>query len=470
MPHSSLPRYFVSHADADVGATADGGSLPLHVIDSFFIGHRHLEEREWVVAVDDAGNLRAMPSEERHQFPAVLQNEFAFNEISRNGPARLIEGREIFLFDLQLVEQPAGAPGWNDPIYLYGTLYAPLPANSGGHPAGIKGQLTVTRGDLLDGAVRSSENAFRYGGLSGIEGRFSRCFHLMLAGDTDEEIKRGGGIILAYPLFPAELLVTDVANEIVISQILYDLLSELKADLELEQIAHPLRSIVLPVVSRPDLERELKSQGYLIEGGTAVKKASAGEGFKGFLASVFGALRNDHLILPPEGDADDFLRLARQTLEHLPQNVFPTGRVTALRNRLKAAGINRQVQSPLIPIPQNLTSPTPPLQKFKDAPRVTTQKNIAPNNDPPAWMQDFIRAHRQSNAAPPKLTSTLKTDSPIISAAENKSEVREDPPSKIDWTQDFEQYSSAGQKNKPEENERGKNQSTSKPDWMKDFE
>ena len=466
MARYSLPRYFVPHADTLDAAPPELSAAPLHLIDSFFIGNRHLEEREWLVAVDELGNLRAICGENRASLSASLQNELAFNEISGNRAARLIEASEVFLFNLQFVEQPAGAPGWNDPVYLYGTLFGPLSANPDNQAAGVKGQLTVTRGDLLDGIVQSSDDAFRYGGSSGIGGGFSRCFHMMLPGDTDENIRRGAGIILAYPLFPAELLAGDAANEIVVSQILYDLLSALKEDLERERFAHPLRSIVLPVVNRFALEQELKSQGYRVEGDIAFKETDSGEGFKGFLASVFGALRNDDLTLPPEGETDDFLRIARQTLEHL-ENGFPSPRIVALRNCLKYASAHRQVQSPLTPAPpiktprQNLTSPTP-LQTA----RVIVQKTAAPENEPPAWMRDFIAAHRKEDE-PPKLTSTSKSGSLIISAAKNKPNAREKQQrrERLEWTKDFEQPSGIKAKSKGE-----KKQSTVEPDWMKDFE
>jgi hypothetical protein len=463
MARYTLPRYFVRHHAAPDADAADPKVAPLHLIDGFFVGNRHLEAREWIVAVDELGNLRAMRAENRQSLASFLQNELAFNEISRNRQARLVEGNEVFLFNLQLVEQSAGAPGWNDPVYLYGTLFGPLPANSDDQTAGVKGQLTVTRGDLLDGLVQSSGDAFRYGGSSGIGGGFSRCFHLMLPGATDEEIRRGAGIVLAYPLFPAELL-AGAANEIVVSQLLYDLLSALKEDLETEQIAHPLRSMVLPVVNRFALEQELKSQGYRVNGDTAFKETDSGEGFKGFLASVFGALRNDDLTLPPEGETDDFLRIARQTLEHL-ENSFPSPRIVALRNCLKTAPAHRQVQSPLTPTPpiktprQNLTPPTP-LQ----AERVTVQKTAAPENEPPAWMRDFIHAHRKEDEPPPKLTSTSKTEPPIISWAKNISETPKQR-RRLEWEKDFKQPAETESENRDE-----KEQSPIEPDWMKDFE
>src|SRR5262249_5923161 len=141
MSQRSLPRYFVSRtAGARSDSSADESFPPDHIIDSFFIGDRHLVEREWGVAVDAAGNLQALPLE-NCDLTAAIQTELAFYEMV-GGRRRLIEAAEFFLFRLELLEQPAGTPGWNDPIYLYGTLYGPFP--TGGHPTGIEGQLAIT--------------------------------------------------------------------------------------------------------------------------------------------------------------------------------------------------------------------------------------------------------------------------------------------------------------------------------------
>lgn len=461
MTQFSLPRYFVGHADSLNTEENTTESDPLHVIDSFFIGASHLEEREWIVTVDHLGNLRALPRDNRNLYPEALQNELAFNEISRSSrDSRLIEASEVFLFNLQLVEQVSSAPGWNDPVYLYGTLYKMAPSYPGKPSAGIKGQLTVTRGDILDGLVTGSEYAFRYNGFGGGAGSFSRCFQMMLPGDTEAEIRGGAGVVLAYPLFPPELLVTDVANEIIVSQLVYDLLTSLKEDLKREQINHPLLAALLPVPNRFELEQNLKSEGYKIDGDTAFKKRDSAEGFKGFLASVFGALMSDNLTLPPEGKTEEFLALARETMRHL-QNDFPTPRIIALRNCLKAAARldGRQYTTPPhvpypINIPQNSTPPrVPPV-------RVKIQKR-ASSDQPPAWMQDFISAHRRANDAPPKLTSTSRMNTPMISASNPGSKEQK----KADWRKDFEPTSKGKAKsNSPKKGAPGK------PDWMKDFE
>lgn len=454
MTQYQLPRYFVAHS-ASADAVDDDGEL-LHVVDTFFVGSRHLKEREYFVVVDQFGNLRTVPGEKRGQFSEMLQNELAFNEISRNRSPRLIEANNVFLFNLQLVEQVGGVPGWNDPVYLYGTLSETVSTEKA--IAGIKGQLTVTRGDLLEGLINCADDAFRYGSFAGSAGNFSQCFHITLPGDTEDEIRRGFGIVLAYPLFPPELLLTDVSNEIIISQLIYDLLSSLKEDFKREQISHPLVSTVLPVPNRLEIEQKLTSQGYLIEGERAVKKTVSGEGFKGFLASVFGALMNDDLTLPPEGTTQDFLALARETMRHL-QNDYVSPRIIALKDCLKAAPAG-QTNEVFVPPPIIKTPHQMPPVSIPVAPPVRLENRTKTENEPPDWMRDFIAVHRQSDA-PPKITSTTNLKPPIISSESIISgQSRRD-----EWRNDF---NTATKENS--ENKKSKIKPAEKPDWMKDFE
>lgn len=450
MPRRLLPRYFVARTAAPSPDRSQDLSLtPEHVLDTFFIGSRHLEEREWVVAVDLLGQLQFLPAAQHASLPESVQHELAFNEISNANRGRLIEATEVFLFDLQLLEQPAGTPGWNDPVYLYGRLYGPYPESAGEAQDGIEGQLTLTRGDLLQGLVDEAASAFRCAGTGIAADQSRRCFHLLLPGDAEEEIRRGAGLILAYPLLPAELITTDVSNEIVVSQLLHDLLSALQEDLEREQVEHPLRRMTLPVPSRASLEQQLRSQGYEIEGDTARRKADAGEGFKGLLASVFGALMSDSLELPTEAEVDELLELAKRVLMSLPG--WPSPRSRALRDCVKPAPARHKVRPALLPprTPQ-LSAPLPPVQPPRPVRR---------SNEPPVWMKDFISAHQQPDAPPPRLTSTTVLKPHTVPANPDLS--RTEP----EWVKDFEQPPPVKQ---PDEAK--KQRQSDRPGWMDDFE
>ncbi|HEX5083328.1 MAG TPA: hypothetical protein VFY40_14885 [Blastocatellia bacterium] len=454
MTQRSFPRYFIGRSDA---LSQDDSPVellpPEHVIDSFFIGGRHLLERELAVAVDCLGNLRALTLDDLDMFPAAARTELAYHDMSGAGQRRLLETAEFFLFRLELLEQPAGTPGWNDPVYLYGTLYGPWPSTDPKHAAGIEGQLTITRGDLLDGLVRGTGHAFRYAGSGGA--RDARLFHMLLPGAREDEIRRGSGIVLAYPLLPAELTLTDVSNELVVGQLLYDILVALKEDLEREQIVHPLRSIVLPVPSREALERQLMSQGYEIKGGAAVKKVESGGGFQGVLATVFGPLMSDRLELPPEGKADDFLDLAVTTLNTLTG--WPSPRIAALRSCVRPVpedAYRNALTRRFTPTPQVRTPQPSAIQLSQQAPQARQVRPVRPANEPrdlTDWMQDFITSHREPGAPPPRLTST---------SAMNRTPMGQER----EWMKDFASQA-ADKHRKPD-----KSDSRMKPEWLDDFE
>lgn len=95
-----LPRYFVAHSSSADAVDIGGELSSLHVVDTFFVSSRHFKEHEYIVVVDQFGNLRALPGENHQQLSEMLQNEIAFNEIPRNKQARLIEANNVFLFNL----------------------------------------------------------------------------------------------------------------------------------------------------------------------------------------------------------------------------------------------------------------------------------------------------------------------------------------------------------------------------------
>jgi hypothetical protein len=458
-----LPKYFIARAAQDSIGSPDEAAPLDHVIDSFFTGGRHLDERGWVVATDCLGHLRLLPESERETFPAPIQNELAFHEISassRTRQTRSIETSQIFLFYIQLLEQLAGAPGFNDPVYLYGTLYGPYLDAADAQAIGMEGQLAVTRGDILEGLIQGTDYAFRYALPRDEMGPANRCFHLLLPGGSDDEIGRGTGMILAYPLLPVELRSADVSNEFVVCQIIYDLLSAIKEDAVREQVEHPLRSLVLPVPSRSLLEQELQSQGYTINGDKAVKKAVRGGGERGLLASIFGSLMSDQLDLPREATVDEFLALAEQALTAMPG--WPPLRTIALRDRVRSF---RQRQHPIGS--SRFTPPPPPMIPQPSAPAPPKIQRVRPvqatrrSNEPPAWMQDFIAAHCRPDSPPPKLTSTSVAKQPKGNRAKGNSS-QPHP----EWMKDFDKPSSA-----PQTGEAQRQSGKSKwPEWMDDFE
>ncbi len=446
MTQRALPKYFVAHsAEPNATPTLADPSLTWHVLDSFTLHARHRQPSPWLVVLDSLGNLQALPETERSAMPATAQQQLAYHEIADSHRQPLLEAQEIYLFALQLLEQPVGAPGCNDPVYLYGTLSGPYPDAAGAAPICLQGQLMVTRGDVLTGLTQSAAAAFRYA-RADVSEQMQRCFHLLLPGGADDETARGESLILAYPLFPRELITQNAANESIVSQLLYDLLSGIQEDLVRENLHHPLRTVQLPVPSRFALEQQLQAEGYVIKGDTAHKQAAGGEGFQGKLASLFGALLNEKVTLPPEGTIEQFLTLAQQTLTALPG--WPSARARALQQ------LARETTTPAHPNrPANTTSQTPlPVARPQMPPRLPSATSTSSD-----WMQDFLAAHRPAQGPAPRLTSTANvhptktTSSPARSSS--------------DWMKDFAENSLSERTN----NE-AKQRPVPRPEWMEDFE
>lgn len=437
-----FPRYFVARNNASAGHRAVDALSSIHAVDRFFVGGRHASEREWVVTVDQAGDLNLFPGEDKGMFSNDVQSELAYSEMVADS-GRVIDVSEFFLFSVQLLEQPGDAPGLNDPVYLYGTLYGPFPQAHAAQqqPSGLQGQLTVTRADLLDGLLQAREYPFAISP----EGEVGmRNFHIALAGDREEEIDRGVGVVLAYPLLPADVMQDNPSNEMVIGQMLYDVLSSLKDDMEKEKVSNPLRTAILPVPNRMLVEEQLKQRGYTVEGDTAVIKPSGigvqgflaskigniikdriepqpqgrsvdnidlaeaaiksavegdpsavkttvSQGFQGFLASAFGGIMKDRLEIPPQGRLDDYLKLAETALTSFKG--WPPKRISALHNRIATASADVRMRAARY----GSSSPTtqPPLVRV---PAASVQSAPAPS---PAGNPTAPQAARSTAGAQP---------------------------------------------------------------------
>lgn len=377
-----------------------GSALPPeHVVDTFRLVTHTQAEQEWLVVADALGRLSAIPDTDRGALPPSVQQELAYHEIGGRRKSRRIEASELFLFNLQLVEQPVPCPGVDDPVYLYGTLFGPFPAAEPLSPAGAEGQLTVTRVDLLDGLAQGVSHAFRYPGNTGANGDPAHCFHLLLPGDRDEELRSGRGLVLAYPLLPTEFFLTDPSNEFLIRQLWYDLLKALQEDLKCESAAHPLGNLILPVPSRHLLEQRLVSEGYEIQGDQAIKKREAETGFRGLINNVLDALSTETLSLPPEGGVEEFLAITRAALDGLPG--VPPPRTLTLRQRINPAqpAAAFRVSNPVPP-------PPPAGHSTAGSSSVSMPPRAIPlrRRDADDWMKDFTTERKPEGVKPPRLS------------------------------------------------------------------
>lgn len=329
MPKTKLPRFFVGKADDE---PSPGPSSPVRIVDHFVTAGRHHVETEYIVAVDMAGNMVTVGENELQDGSSDLQAQLAFSNVTQP-MTRALAINQFYLFSVELIERPADAPGINDPIYLYGNIVGPVPENTSATP--IPGQLTVTRADLLAGILASAPYAFHYD-ASGTGQTWSRCFSLLLPGGREDEILRGDSIVLAYPMPPSDVFSIDGSNEMAVAQLLYDILTDLKAESALHEARHQrLSGTIIPVPSRAALEAQLEAKGYVIKGDFAIRKGLSSNKFAGALEGIFGSFMKDKLELPPQGTFEQLLDIAKYTLETMPG--WPPTQTRALRNLCQKA-------------------------------------------------------------------------------------------------------------------------------------
>jgi hypothetical protein len=355
---------------------------------------------EWVVGFDDLGQLAAQPVAAA---AGTVRGQISFHEVA-GGSRRHLRAAELYLFEVQLMEQAADRPGFDDPVHLYGTLLGPV------SPAGLgeisEGEMTVTRADLLEGAARGAAHAFRYAAPGGAAG--ARSFHLLLPGDRVEELAQGRGVVVAYPVLSADLQSAAPGNEFFFNQILYDVITGVWGDVEREAPPPRRRPQDVPVPNRALAEQTLVNQGYVIEGDSAVRAR------KGLLGSVLGAFVDDRRALPREGNSDDYLHLAQEALGAFAG--WPAPRARALRACLGGAGVSPPVPGAYQPPPVLPSSGLPPPPPPPRQPA-----------GPPHWMVDFIASHQEPGRPPP-----------IVTGAGQGRDRQDDKPSPPDWMKDFE--------------------------------
>lgn len=425
------PRYFVPRAGDPEPAPPLRGPLLTHVRDVFRVGGRGRSVREVAVVTDRQNALHWV--DDVASLPAELRAQVHHHEMLSRKPPRHLDVGEVWLLALQLVEQPGDAPGLDDPIWLYGRLFGPFPTPADGPTGGaavmVDGQLTVTRSDVLAGFARGGTDALHVAATPP-----ARALHAMLPADREEEIERGKGVVLCYPMVPAELGATDAGNEALVAQLLHDVLAATAADAKNHGHRHPLAAMKhLPVPSRDDVERELDAKGWDVTGDVAVRRSDATKkgSLGGFLSSVFGVPDHMRLELPPEGTLDDFLRLAELSLPHFPG--YPDRRASAVAARTVHG--QPRAEPPRVthvPRPSTVVTPPPPAPR-KAAPAPPSKPAPRPATKPagPHWMKDFVQQHADPH---PRLT-------PVAPRPPARRERGASPatPSIPDWMKDFEE-------------------------------
>jgi hypothetical protein len=332
------PRYFIASEDAQ--AVPDVSQAPLRYAVDLFRANLSPDPApkkekpagksgesghvppaaEWVVAADALGNLNVLPAL-RSSLPPDLKRQVNTNELL--SPPRTLNVRELFLFDIEHAEAQGNPAGLNDPVNLQGRIFGPFPSE---RPMSARGQLAVTRADVLDGLVRGLPCAFHYAEAHRSHGEL-RCLHLMLPGTTAQELKKGKSALLAFPMLSTALGAGHPSNQPFAAGFLYDLLAQLQADFLQENIRGAFPDLKLPVPSRRRHEAGLKARGYEVHGDTVY--APIAKPSRSWIGKLFQNIGREKESLPPEGTLNDFVRLAQLAVRSIPG--WPDARSQVLR-------------------------------------------------------------------------------------------------------------------------------------------
>ncbi|MCP3104702.1 hypothetical protein LZ198_38140, partial [Myxococcus sp. K15C18031901] len=365
----NLPRYFIPHAATPPEPVSSDATAITHVVDTFHLESTQVLEPEWLVGIDALGGLHVVPASERGLLPASALAQLAHHEVASGRTPRRIAASELFFFAVELVEHPADAEGFNDPVYLYGHLSGPWPGSA---PQRVPGQLTVTRGDVLAGLVQGAQDAFHYTPTPESPAA-PRGYHALLPGDRPDVLAAGRGVVLAWPAVPPELQVGNASNGPMVSRVLHDVLAQLQEDAAGHRGPEALIRMELPVPSRAMAVAELELRGYEVKGDVALLRRQ----HPGLLTRMAEWLRAEKVKVPREAGTVEFLDLARQALAALPG--WPTETERTLRARVRQGGgvpVSPPLPRPVSAAPRPLPPRAPPR-----APR------------PDDWMRDFLAEH-----------------------------------------------------------------------------
>jgi len=398
------PRFFIASEHSD---DPPAPSEPAFVLDSF-VHVASGKAVEVLTGLDALGSLGLWPLDARDERLSSLQAHLTHAEVATPARRKIESATDgLWLFALELVEQLPDAPGANDPVYLYGTLW---PADDPSAP-GQSGQLTSTRGDVLRGLVEALRWAFLY--PPDPNERTPRAFHLMLPGDRADAIAAGRGLVLVYPAMDPGLLLEHAGNELQILQIFHDLLAALYKDADRVRPRHPDDNPEpLPVPDRQAFLDDLEGHGWELDAasGSATQRGDDG----GFFKSLFGS--KTRIKLPAQATIEDYTRRARAELARLAS--WPSPASEALFARV--APWTGTIASPRAPMPTP-TAPKAPAPPASASP--TAGPRRAAQGD---WMKDFVAAHtpERPQLTPVRPAAPARTDAPRRSG-------------RPDWMKDF---------------------------------
>ncbi|MBT9585108.1 hypothetical protein IV102_17325, partial [bacterium] len=345
------PANFITHADDLAAQLPLSESVwPDHAVDLF-----KQQGQEQIVVLCNDDELRRIGSD--FPLPREVKNEVACHRVS-SPTVRNVAASEFYCMDVRTCDTDEGERQQRM-ARLSGTLYSTEGAKG-------EGELVLRVSELLYALCQAAQTPFQYA-----NGAF---YGLVLPGDTEDNLRQGRGMILAYPVPPIELRNLNFSNEEWLKQAFFDCLNIIQNDLKEIKPKAPFSLFTLPVPSRSMLIAELKQQGYQIVQDRAIASANSGS-LAGRMLKIFGNLTGQGFALPPEATVDDYLKIGRETL----QNHFEP-----VPYRMKA--LLPQAPPPPPPHPVVTMTTSPSIPKPSTPPPPTPQLPTQPKED---WLSDF---------------------------------------------------------------------------------
>jgi hypothetical protein len=296
---AELPPFFTPRAGVAARELTPDPARVQQATDVFEASFGSDETRPWVVVIDEAGSFFLTDLERRAELPAPVRD--MVNEQLLGPALRRVHLKELYLFALLAVDSGIDRPGLNDPMALDGTLSGPFP---GERPRALEGRLTITRGDLLQGAVEGHATRFFVTGHR-LDPRACGATGLMLPASDAAALWAGRGAVLAFPYSPFAAEQGASGNERLLNELLHGVLEQVREELERTRPGDPRGAIQVPLPNRGALAAELRARGFSVEGSEAVKPRPG----------LLGRLFAERIRLPEQGSTEDYLWLSRSFLQ-----------------------------------------------------------------------------------------------------------------------------------------------------------
>lgn len=288
-----------------------------------------------VIAGCAIGGSHILRASESQGLPDTLQHHVNLARVSQHDGLRDIAAKVIDVFTVDSVELRQ-ASGYNDGVLLYGRWCARLKAGAD-QVLHKHGCLAVGRLHLLYAFHTGLNHTWVHP-----ESPDDAVYHLLVPTEPFNETLRGDGIGLVYPAFDVDTF-NRADNTAMTMRLIYDVLSQLQAELRRDAVRDDFVRAVLPVPSRRRLEIELEGSGYAIRGDKAIKLKQQATDPKdpGQGAGLLTRLRRwserwsaEQIDLPPQATPEAYRVLIEQAIETAAHDI-DKNTMRAIRERVR---------------------------------------------------------------------------------------------------------------------------------------